>query len=121
MALSKFVTNDNIVIFRLSGKLIASTIDTARLAIDSALEGESAKVILNFRLVNIVDSVAVGLLISRVKAAKRKNGAALKICSPQPALRRLLELADLDKWLEPHETEESAIESIRLESKGARV
>ncbi|MBF0171264.1 MAG: STAS domain-containing protein [Nitrospinae bacterium] len=116
MIISKFSTDDGITIFRLSGKLIASTLDGVKTGLDAALAEEKARVVLNFKLVNIIDSVAVGLLISRFKTAKKKKGAML-FTDLQPALMRLLALADLDKWLDIHESEEEALAALRAEAK----
>jgi anti-anti-sigma factor len=116
MVINKFVTDDGVTIFRLSGKLIASTLDNLKTSLDTVLEEENPKIVLNFKLVNIIDSVAVGLLISRYKIAKKKK-SHLKFSDLQPALQRLLALADLDKWLEIYNAEDEAIDSIRTEAR----
>ncbi|MBI4666793.1 MAG: STAS domain-containing protein [Nitrospinae bacterium] len=116
MVIGKFVTDDGVTTFRLSGKLIAATLDKLKAAVDVVLEEEDCKVVLNLKQVNIMDSVAVGFLISRFKTAKKKKGY-LKFCELQPAIMKLLSLADLDKWLEIYDGEEDAINSIRSESK----
>jgi anti-anti-sigma factor len=116
MTIGKFTTEDGITIFRLSGKLISSTLDKLKTTLDTELNEDNARIALNLKLVNIMDSVAVGLLISRFKTAKKK-GAPLKFCELQPAIKKLFSLADLDKWLEVTETEEEALASIRAELK----
>ncbi len=116
MTINKFSTDDGITIFRLSGKLIASTLDGLKTNLDTALADDGARVVLNFKLVNIIDSVAVGLLISRFKAAKKKKGAML-FTDLQPALMRLLALADLDKWLDIHPSEDEALTVLRTDAK----
>ena len=115
MVIGKFATEDGIIIFRLSGKLISSTLDKLKTAVDSALAEGTGKVVLNLRQVNIMDSVTVGLLISRFKVAKKKKGA-LKFCELQPAIKKLLSLADLDKWLEIYDMENEALAAIRAEN-----
>jgi len=116
MVISKFVTDDGIVILRLSGKLISSTLDKLKTILDSVLADDGCRVTLNLKQVNIMDSVAVGLLISRFKTAQKKKGA-LKFCELQPSIKKLISLADLDKWLEIYETEEDSISSFRVEAK----
>ena len=116
MIVSKFETEDNITIFRLSGKLIASTVDGIKGGMDSALEDEGAMVVINFKLVNIIDSVAVGFLISRFKTAQKKH-SYFRFCEMQPAIKQLLAMADLDKWLEIYDFEEDALGSIRADVK----
>ncbi|MFW2331103.1 MAG: STAS domain-containing protein [Nitrospinota bacterium] len=112
MIINKFETDGEVVILRLSGKLISSTLDGLKNAVDALFEEEKAKIIINFRLVNIIDSVAVGLLISRIKSAKKKEGTLLKFCEIQPAVTKLLMLADSDNWLEIYPTEDEALKSM---------
>lgn len=114
MVIGKFATEDGITIFRLNGKLIISTIDKLKTALDGALAEGAGKVILNLKQVNIMDSMTVGLLISRFKVAKKKNGA-LKFCELQPAVKKLLSMADLDKWLDIYDWEKEALNAIRTE------
>lgn len=111
MVISKFITDDGVTILRLSGKLIASSLDPLKTSLDAILDEEVKGIVLNLKLINIIDSVAVGLLVSRFKTAQKKE-VALKFCELQPAIKRLLSLADLDKWLEIYESEEEAIEAI---------
>lgn len=106
------MTDEGVTILRLSGKLIASTIDPLKTSLDGILEEDGGKVVLNLKLINIIDSVAVGLLVSRYKTAQ-KIGAAFKFCELQPAIKKLLSLADLDKWLEIYDGEDEALEAIK--------
>jgi stage II sporulation protein AA (anti-sigma F factor antagonist) len=114
MVISKYVTEDGVTILRLSGKLIASTLDPLKTALDTILAEEGGKIILNLKLINIIDSVAVGLLVSRFKTAQKKK-TAFKFCELQPAIKKLLSLADLDKWLEIYDNEDEARTSIKAE------
>lgn len=116
MVINKFVTDDGITIFRLSGKLISSTLDKVKTNVDGALAEDGAMIVLNMKHVHIIDSVAVGLLISLFKTAKKKKGF-LRFSDIQPAIKKLFSLADLDKWLEIHPSEEEAINSIRADRK----
>jgi anti-anti-sigma factor len=115
MVIGKFATEDGVTIFRLNGKLISSTLDKLKTAVDDALGEGAGKVVLNLKHVNIMDSVTVGLLISRFKMA-RKKGGSLKFCELQPAVKKLFSLADLDKWLEIYYMENEALDAIRVES-----
>ena len=110
--ISKFVTDDGITILRLSGKLIASSLDPLKASLDTILEEEGKGVILNLKLINIIDSVAVGLLVSRYKAAQKKD-RVFRFCELQPAIKKLLSLADLDKWLEIYDSEDEALEGAK--------
>ncbi|MBF0292512.1 MAG: STAS domain-containing protein [Nitrospinae bacterium] len=115
MVIGKFATEDGITIFRLNGKLISSTLDKLKTAVDDALGDGGGKIVLNLRQVNIMDSVTVGLFISRFKTAKKKKGS-LKFCELQPAVKKLFSMADLDKWLEIYNMENEALTAIRSEN-----
>lgn len=117
MIINKFVTDDGVNIFRLSGKLVSPTLDKLRAALDGVIGSEEdIKVAVNLRDVNIMDSVAVGLLVSRYKIA-RKKGGRMKFCEPQPAIIKLMGLSDPEDVPETYPTEEEAIESIREDMK----
>ena len=111
--ISKFVTDDGVTILRLSGKLIASSLDPLKTSLDTILEEDGKGVVLNLKLINIIDSVAVGLLVSRFKTAQKKE-MIFRFCELQPAIRRLLSLADLDKWLEIYDSEDEALEGAKI-------
>ncbi len=115
MIISKFVTDDGITIFRLSGKLISSSIEKLKASLDSAMDNEGFKVVINCRNVNIVDSSVVGLLISRARMIKKKGGY---ICfsEPQAAISRLFEIVDIDRWLDVFPSEDEAIDYIHSKS-----
>ena len=112
MVISKFTTEDGVTIFRLSGKLISATLDKLKSGLDNAIAESGCKIVVNLENADVVDSVAAGLLISRRKMAKKKDGF-LEFCGLQPAVEKLFALADLDNPLETHPSEEEAIASIR--------
>ncbi|MDH5509543.1 MAG: STAS domain-containing protein [Nitrospinota bacterium] len=116
MNINKYVKGAGINVFRISGKLISSNIESLKSSLDSAIEEPNPKIILNCRNVNIIDSAAVGLLIGRARAAK-KNGGYFCFCEPQPAIYRLFSMVDVGKWMDIFNTEEEALRAIESQVK----
>ncbi len=117
MVLHKFVTDDDIIIYRINGKLILSTIDNLKASLDAAMEGEGRGIVINCSKAAVIDATSVGLLISRARTATKK-GYTFCFCEPQPAIRKLLESMDTDHKLNIFESEVDAISYI-TENNGA--
>ena len=111
MTLHKFVTDDQVIIYRIDGKMISSTIDNLKASLDAALEGEGRGIVINCSKAVIIDATSLGLLISRARAATKK-GWRFCFCEPQPATRKLLEIMDTDHKLNIYNTENEAISFI---------
>lgn len=111
MIIEKYTAAQDVALFRLKGKLISSSMDKLKAGLDAALAGGAVKVAVNLRGVEVLDSAAVGLLISRSRAAK-KAGGALILCEPQPGARALLQLVDAAGALPVWETENEAVASL---------
>lgn len=115
MNISKYVTDDGVCIYRVSGKVISSSMDKLRAGLDSVMENDNCNVVVNCKNVNIIDSAAVGFLISRSRLIKKKGGA-IRFCEPQPAIYKLFSMVDAEKWLDIHDSEEAALAAIRAAS-----
>ncbi len=109
MEISKFITDNGTTIFRVSGKLIYSSVDKLKTGIDSAIEEGASKIIINLKDANIIDSASVGLLLSRSRAAKKKGGYFC-FCELQPAIAKLFMMIGADQKLEIFMTENEALE-----------
>lgn len=116
MLISRFETDEGITILRLSGKLIASTLENLKASLDTVLADEPPKILLNFKQVAVLDSFAVGLLVSRHKAAGRKKGF-FGFCELDPALKSILNHGDPEKTFDIYEKEKEGIASIREDLK----
>ena len=117
LVINKFVADDGIVILRVGGKIISSSMEKLKSGLDTVLaDNANCKIVINCKDVNIIDSAAVGLLISRAKSA-RKRGGCIYFCEPQPAIYRLFSMVDADRWLEIFTTEDEAIASLKAGKK----
>lgn len=114
MLVNRFDTEEGVTILRLSGKLVASTIDPLKGSLDVALTGEGGHTVINFECVDIVDSVAVGLLVSRWRTASKKN-ISLAFCQASLAVMEMVEeTANGDSSPQNFETENAAVEAVQL-------
>jgi len=116
MEISKFITDNGTTIFRVSGKLIYSSVDKLKTGIDSAIEEGASKIIINLKGANIIDSASVGLLLSRSRAAKKKGGYFC-FCELQPAIAKLFMMIGADQKLEIFMTENEALEYTQTGAK----
>jgi len=115
MEISKFITDNGTTIFRVSGKLIYSSIDKLKTGIDSVIEEGVSKIIVNLKDTNIVDSASVGLLVSRSKVAEKRDGF-LCFCELQPAIAKLFTMVGANQRLDIFNTERQALEYTRTDA-----
>ncbi len=92
MTVSKLLTENNLTIFRLAGKVIAPNLASPRAGIDGALLQKGARIVVNLKDVQIIDSDAVGFLLSRSKTAE-KRGIPFKICEARLGIKRLIAMS----------------------------
>ncbi|MBI5177678.1 MAG: anti-sigma factor antagonist [Nitrospinae bacterium] len=109
MALSLIKTTDGVNIVRFQGKLVAASLDELKEFLENLPLSEP--VVLNMKQVNIIDSISVGYLVTRYRAA-RKNGAQFKLANLHVSVQKMLSMADLHRWFDIHEKEEDAVASI---------
>lgn len=83
------------MVLQLSGELDIAGKDELRAALDSAAE-QSDDVDIDLSRVNYADSTALGLLIA-LRNKLRERGGKVRLVSPSPRVRKLLEYAGLDQ------------------------
>jgi anti-sigma B factor antagonist len=66
--------------------------------ISEALEGHATSITVNARGVTFIDSSGLGALL-RARAEADERGVAFGVSEPSPALRRVLEVADIEDLL----------------------
>lgn len=76
--------------------------------------GQASKVVLDLSGVSNMDSAGIGGLVLLQNCAQDKN-VSLKCASPNPVVRNLLGLTNVDSVLEVHSSLESALQSFREE------
>jgi len=79
-------------------------------SLKKAQEGPVTHVILNFQKVPFIDSAALGLLALAVQNMKLKN-ARISIVGPQDYVRKVLELANIQKFIPIFSSTQEAAQS----------
>jgi anti-sigma B factor antagonist len=75
------------------------------------MEAGSKKIVLNFSGITLMDSAGVGQLIGALTSA-RNRGGQIKLLKPTNEVRKVLELTQLTKVFEVHESEERAVQAF---------
>ncbi len=103
---------DDVVILDLKGKiLIGEGIDVLRDSINSAIDEQETKVLLNFAEVPYLDSTGLGEVVRSYTSIK-KAGGVVKIVNLTNKVRDLLSVTKLITVFETFEDEDKAIESF---------
>ena len=114
MIVNKFETEDGVIIFRLNGKLIDSSLESPKSGIDSAFDEGHLWLVVNGEGLNVVDQAGAGFLLSRIRQA-RKRGGELLLSGLGSAILALL--GESDPTLEVQADEEAAIAELRVRRK----
>lgn len=102
----------DILFVRLSGELDLGVADYLRNALEEALDREPARnLVFNLARVSFIDSSGLGVLLGRYKRVSR-NGGKVLIVSPQPQVRRILDLSGLLRVMGEFPSETEALEKI---------
>ena len=116
--IKRFENNDGVTILRLGGKLVYSTLENLKASLDTAMEKDHSRVVLNFKDVAVMDGFVAGLLASRAKSTRKKNGA-LVFCGLTSAFKHLLLAPKPDKPLGIYSTEDQACSSVLTKPGGS--
>lgn len=100
------------LIVRLRGEIDLVVADNLRKELDDVLDKEASKnLLLNLKGVYFIDSSGLGVLLGRYKKVSR-NGGKVFIVSPQPQVRKILDLSGLLRIMGEYSSEEEALEKI---------
>lgn len=111
MPVSRFKTDEGFTILRVEGKLVATTMDSLKNSLDTAVSDEGHRVVISLAKVEVMDSVAAGLLASKHKTSSKKNGV-LAFCGLSPAIKRLIGEFSAEAAIAVYKTEEDALKAI---------
>ena len=111
MKLSTRKMND-VVVIDVDGKILLGDGDAEiKEAVDNLLEQGNKKILLNLGKVPYMDSAGLGELI-RCFTALRKSGGHLKLLSPNPRIKDLLNITKLLNVFDSYDNEQTAIASF---------
>lgn len=85
--------------------------DPLREVIDQAIEEQRFNILVDLENVAYVSSSVLGLFITTVRELQ-KQGGALKLLNPQPAVCNVLRLTRLDRIFELYTDRETALDSF---------
>lgn len=97
----ELVSNGELTKVVVSGDLDLSTVARVRLALESACEESSAKLVVDLSAVDFVDSHGLQLLVSTHRALAAEGGS-LVVLPPAEHVQRVFTLTGLD-WFFDHE------------------
>ena len=97
----------NIPVLRVDGKIIGNTVNAMKREIDKQTEQSGGRLVLDLTNVPLLDSSALGTIITTLQALKKIDGK-LVLLNPQKAVMNVLQVTRLDTILEIYPDEESA-------------
>lgn len=107
-----FENKQDTLIVRLRGEIDLVVADNFRKELDDVLDKEASQnLLLNLKGVYFIDSSGLGVLLGRYKKVSR-NGGKVFIVSPQPQVRKILDLSGLLRIMGEYSSEEEALEKI---------
>ncbi len=100
----------SVLIIRLKGELDHHTATQLRNLFDKVTNEQKDinHLILNFRDLTFMDSSGLGVILGRYKDIERRKGK-MAVCSPNPIINRILEMAGLYKIVSIAATEKEAL------------
>jgi len=100
------------LLVRPGGELDLSVADFLRNNLEESLDREPARnIVLNLSKVSFVDSSVLGVFLGRYKRVS-KNGGRVIIVSPQPQVRRILEVSGLFRIMGESDSEAEALRKL---------
>lgn len=103
MGLRIRTTQNGVVVVVVDGPLDLDASPALRETLNAVVSGGTARIVVDMSGVDTIDSTALSVLISGLKAA-RKNGGDLRIASPSERVITLLKLAGLDRIFNSEDT-----------------
>ena len=100
-----------VTVVQCSGRIVAGTeMEALRAHISGALKERKAFV-LHLGEIAFIDSSGLGMMV-RLLISIHKSGGDLKLCNVPQAIEKLLQMTNLNRLFETHESEESAISAF---------
>ena len=98
-------------ILRVNGKIIGNTVDALRSEMAEQIEQSGGNLILDLTNVPLLDSSALGAIITTLQALKKGDGR-LVLLNPQKAVKNVLMVTRLDSIFEIYQDEIDAVNAF---------
>ena len=98
-------------ILRINGKIIGNAVDALRHEMRRQIEQSGGHLILDLTNVPLLDSAALGAIISALQSLK-KSDRRLALLNPQQAVKNVLAITRLDSVLEVYQDEADAVDAF---------
>lgn len=103
---------ENTLLVRPSGELDLGVADYLRNTLEETLDrGQARNLVVNLAKVSFIDSSGLGVLLGRYKRLS-KSGGKVFIVSPQPHVRKVLELSGIFRIMNECPSEKEALRKI---------
>jgi anti-sigma B factor antagonist len=110
--MTEFEQSGGILTIRITeNRLDAAAAPAFKAALEANVTGSPRRVIVDMEAVQFLDSTGLGVLVSLMKLMAQNGGLA--IAGAQPAVRRLLQITQLDKVFRLFESREAAETALR--------
>jgi anti-sigma B factor antagonist len=96
------------LVVEISGDLDLATAPALRQELLAQLSAGSRKIVIDLTDTEFIDSVGLGLLVAVLKRVRVLDGELAVVC-PEPRLRRLFTITDLDRVFVLYDTADAAI------------
>lgn len=104
--------NDGISVLQIDGKIIGDAVGILKSEIETQSQQSNGKLILDLESVPLMDSSALGTIVSALTHLK-KIGGKLVLLSPQKAVSNVLAITRLDTIFEIYQDLQAAIGSFK--------
>lgn len=101
-------SNGDIYIMEISGRMDTISSKDVEAKLDSMIENNVAKVIIDLAAVDYISSVGLRVLLAALKRQKENRGS-IKLVSLQPFVKEIFKMTGFDKIFSIYSTQEEAI------------
>lgn len=98
-------------VVQVAGVLDLGTLPELRTCLERVMDGDELRIVLDLGRVRLIDSSALGALVSASRQLRQRSGVLCLACV-QPLVRRVLDLTSVDRLIDVHDTVAAAQESL---------
>ncbi len=106
------LSENNIPILRLEGKIIGNTVDVLRREMEKLVAQSGGRLVLDLACVPLLDSSALGIIIATLQFLKKDDGN-LVLLNPQQAVVNVLKVTRLDSIIDIYDDEAEALNAFK--------